>query len=29
MSYLSERLRSKWVHYCWLPHFYVNGKHMP
>lgn len=28
VDYLSERVRNKYVHFCWLLHFVVNGKVM-
>lgn len=29
IAYVTERVRAKYVHYCWLLHFVVNGKRMP
>jgi hypothetical protein len=29
IDYVRERVWSKYVHFCWLLHFVVNGKKMP
>lgn len=29
MTWLSERIRSKYIHFCWLLGFVCGGKRMP
>jgi len=29
INYVRERLSQKYIHFCWLLHFVVNGRLMP